>query len=76
MNIKYHIVIVSNKNISKTKMDKTFSDLHKLKLRNIEVYVLTSGIHPNFYKENQLHKLIINYDDFDRLINNLNIDRN
>ena len=69
-----HIVIISRENISKEKLDNHLQNIKNLKLENVEVYTLTSEIHPNVYGkpiEEVLNSIKIHEDEFKRLMDNL-----
>lgn len=68
-NLKYHIVIISDTNISKKRMKANLEGTSKL--RNVCVYSLSSNQHPNTYEEDKLKDIKINIDQFDKLINSL-----
>lgn len=71
-----HIVVISGKNISKEKLDHHLQNVKNLKLENIELYILTSGIHPNIYEktlEEVLNSIIIHDEEFTRLFDNLTL---
>ena len=47
-------------------------ELVKEKCTNVELYILSKGVHPNTYSLSQgevLEKIIIKYKEFDRLMN-------
>jgi len=73
-NLILHIVIISRENISKEKLDNHLLNIKNLKLENVEVYTLTSKIHPNVYEkpvEEVLNTIKIHEDEFKRLMDNL-----
>ncbi|BCZ46836.1 hypothetical protein psyc5s11_29030 [Clostridium gelidum] len=67
-----HLVIVSNKNISKRELDE---NIKKIKcISNIELYFLSNGEHPNSYKfkgTELIDKISIDKDEFGRLMDSL-----
>lgn len=70
--IKYHILLVSNLNINKDKIDDYISQVKKL--NNIDIYVLTSEAHPNTYNmtvEKLLAKIKIHDSEFIRFLKNV-----
>jgi hypothetical protein len=70
-NLKLHIVIISLKNSGKKILeDKIQIDK---KLKNIRLYILSDGVHPNEYKPTNeiLKKLDIKNDEFSRLLKNI-----
>lgn len=70
----YHIILISRENISKEKLDKHLQNIKNLKLENIEIYILTSGIHPNIYEkslEDVLNSIKIHKAEFKKLMDNL-----
>jgi hypothetical protein len=71
INAKYHIVIVSDKNISEKQMQSNFNELSTLTLGNVCVYILTSAVHPNTYDEAKLKNIKINFNEFHRLLENI-----
>ncbi len=69
-----HIVIISRENISKEKLDNHLQNVKNLKLENVELYTLTSEIHPNIYEkpiEDVLNSIKIHEEEFKRLMDNL-----
>ena len=69
-----HIVIISRENISKEKLDNHLQNIKNLKLENVELYTLTSKIHPNVYEkpiEEVLNSIKIHEDEFKRLMDNI-----
>jgi hypothetical protein len=69
-NLKLHIVIISLKNSGK-KILEDEKAINK-KLKNIRLYILSDGIHPNAYieKNEVLKKLEIKKDEFSMLLKN------
>ncbi len=70
--MKWRVVIVSDKNISKEKMENIIKNSKNL--NNLEVYVLTSKTHPNVYNmkiEDAMKKIEIREEEFIRLKQNL-----
>lgn len=73
-NLIFHIVVINRENISKEKIDNHLQNVKNLKLENVEVYTLTSEIHPNIYEkpiEEVLNSIKIHEDEFKRLMDNL-----
>ena len=73
--LKYHIIILSKAN-SGNNLDRDISKVRRdRKLKNIKIYVLSDGKHPNSYKlslNELLNKALkINEKEFDRLMRNL-----
>lgn len=68
-NIKYHVVIISDTNISREQLNENLEGTRSLK--NVCVYCLTSNEHPNTYKKNKSMNIKVNTKEFDKLINNL-----
>jgi hypothetical protein len=69
--LKYHVVVISKKNSGKHIED----DQEKVKkLKNVCLYVLSEGIHPNKYLSESeiMGKIIIHKDEFERLIDAIN----
>ncbi|KKN03357.1 hypothetical protein LCGC14_1108480 [marine sediment metagenome] len=70
----YHIVVISRENISREKLDNHLQNVKNLKLENVELYILTSEIHPNVYEkpiEEVLNSIKIHVKEFRRLMENL-----
>lgn len=70
--LKYHVVVVSEKNSG----SKIKSDHEKVmsKLKNVCLYVLSKGEHPNNYKfdvSELLQKIEINKGEFQRLVSHI-----
>lgn len=68
-NLKYHVVVVTKINSG----NRLLSDYERVKneLTNVQLYILSDGIHPNNYKysaNETINKIIIYRDEFDRLI--------
>jgi len=68
--LKYHVVIISNKNISETKFNRNIEETKTL--NHLKVYCLTSNQHPNTYDELKtvLDSIKINNDQFEALLEN------
>jgi hypothetical protein len=69
-----HIVVISRENISKDKLDNHLQNVKNLKLEHIELYTLTSEMHPNVYEkpiEEVLKSIKIHQNEFIRLMDNL-----
>jgi hypothetical protein len=71
-NLKYHVVVASEVNSGK----KILDDYEEVKEQctNVELYLLSKGIHPNHYglaQEDVLDKLEINLSEFDRLMGDI-----
>lgn len=67
--LKYHVVIVSKKNSGK-KLDEDYNRV-KAELRNVKVYILSRGVHPNKYGSDPnelLSNIKIEQEEFDRLM--------
>jgi hypothetical protein len=65
--LKYHVVIVTEKNSGKKlKEDRKRVD----ELKNVKLYVLSKGVHPNKYLEKSeiINKLVIQQEEFEQLI--------
>ncbi len=62
-NLKYILVIISQGNINKNKLEDLIRQIRLL--NNVEIYLLTNGDHLNTY--NEYPKWEINSDDFDKL---------
>ena len=69
--LKYHVVIISDKNISDTKFQRNIEETKNL--NNVKVYCLTSNQHPNTYADIKtvLDLIKINKIQFETLLNNL-----
>lgn len=69
--LKYHVVIISDKNISKTKFIKNIEETKYLS--NVKVYCLTSNQHPNTYNDIKtiLELIKINNQQFENLLESL-----
>lgn len=73
-NLIYHIIVITQENISKEKLNTHLQNVRNLKLENIEIYTLTSEIHPNVYNkslEEVLKEIKIHDDEFKRLLDNI-----
>jgi len=73
-NLIFHIVVISRENISKNLLDNHLQNVNNLKLENIELYTLTSEVHPNVYEkpiEEVLNSIKIHEEEFKRLMENL-----
>jgi len=70
-NLKYHVVIISDKNISETKFKRNIEET--IDLNNVKVYCLTSNQHPNTYDDIKtvLDLIEINNKQFETLLVNL-----
>ena len=70
----FHIVVISKENISKEKLGNHIQNVKNLKLENLELYTLTSEMHPNVYEkpiEEVLNSIKIHEDEFKRLMDNI-----
>jgi hypothetical protein len=70
--VGYHIVIISNKNITENKFNFNYSKANRIK--GIRVYALTGNIHPNEHgmnKKQKMKQIKINNDQFTKLLKNL-----
>ncbi len=73
-NLSYHIVIISDRNISEDQLKRNLEKINDAKLENIDVYILSSKIHPNHYGmtvDKVLDAMVINNTEFIRLLENL-----
>jgi hypothetical protein len=73
-NLIFHIICVSSQNITKKDYDEHVQNIQNLKLENVKFYTLTSHKHPNIYGksvEEILNSIIINDDEFIKLLDNL-----
>jgi hypothetical protein len=68
-NLKYHVVIVNDGNITKEQMKQNIEGTKGLD--NVCVYLLSAEQHPNTYEEEKLKNIKIKTDQFDKLMNNL-----
>ena len=69
-NLKYHVVVATEVNSGKKILEDY--ELVKEKCTNVELYILSKGVHPNSYTLSQgevLKKISINNTEFDRLMN-------
>jgi len=71
-NLHYHVVVATEVNSGK----KILEDYEKIKkqCKNVSLYILSSGIHPNNYEFSQneiLDKLVIKHIEFDRLMSHI-----
>lgn len=71
-NLKYHVVVATEVNSGK----KILEDYESVKkqCKNVELYILSKGIHPNNYDlspDEVLKKIIINNSEFDRLMHTI-----
>ena len=70
----FHIVLISKLNISKEKLKKHLDFIKNSKLMNIEVYILSSEVHPNAYGkyiEDVVNAINVQEEEFERLLINL-----
>lgn len=68
-NLKYHVVVATEVNSGK-KILEDYASVKK-QCKNVELYILSKGIHPNHYGLSQdeiLKKIEINNSEFDRLM--------
>jgi len=73
-NVKFNIVVISWKNISKNKLEENINEFEKHNFKNVNLMVLTNNIHPNEYWidiNDVIDQIDINTLAFDK-INNLN----
>jgi hypothetical protein len=73
-NLKYHVVVVSEKN-SGSKIESDHRNV-MTKLRHVCLYVLSKGEHPNNYKydgEELLERIEINNNEFQRLVSHIRL---
>ncbi|PVZ89428.1 hypothetical protein C9426_03940 [Serratia sp. S1B] len=72
-NLTYHILLLSKENSKKDILDQHYTQILN-KYKNIKLYILSEGIHPNEYvtKEEIMAKLQVNDTDFHRLLSALN----
>lgn len=68
-NLHYHVVVASEINSGK----KILEDYNIIQeqCKNVSLYILSTGVHPNNYEFSQseiLNKMIIRYKEFDRLM--------
>jgi hypothetical protein len=63
--IKYNIVLISNENISKKDRENNIENISKNE--NLNIYILTEGVHLNNISEETKSKLKIRDNDFDKL---------
>lgn len=71
----YNIVLISNQNINQTLLNKQIENSKRFNPK-VEVFVLTSGEHPNAYGisiENLMKKIVINKNDSKRLVKKLSM---
>jgi len=69
---RYHFVIISGENISEAKMRSVVDELKKYE-RDISYYILSHGMHPNEYVDDENYiwqKIKINNDEFRKMIEN------
>lgn len=69
-NLKYHVVVATEVNSGKKILEDY--ELVNEQCTNVELYILSKGIHPNSYSLSQdeiLKKISINNTEFDRLMN-------
>ena len=71
--LTYHVLVVSKKNSGK----KIVSDYIRVKkeLKNVRLYMLSEGVHPNNYKyplEETMNKIIIHDNEFKRFFSCIN----
>ncbi|WP_282773622.1 hypothetical protein [Phaeodactylibacter xiamenensis] len=64
-NLAIQVVVLSGKNIGQKKLDRIQLDIEPLE--NIELYILSNGMHLNFYREEERKDVIIEHTEFDRL---------
>jgi hypothetical protein len=62
----YQIVVLSKKNGNDDALQRNIELANKLE--NVSLYILTSGMHLNFYGPEEREKVIVKEDDFDKLI--------
>ena len=68
--LKYHVVVASEINSGK-KILKDY-EVIKRECKNVKLYLLSNGLHPNHYGLSQsqvLNKINIKHEEFDRLLN-------
>lgn len=65
-NLKYSVVLVSDMNMSSAVRGKLKSTV--IVRENIKLFVLTTDVHPNDYRLDQLDNIKINKDDFEDLV--------
>ena len=72
-NLTYNILLLSKENAKKGLLDEHYAQILN-KYRNIKLYILSEGIHPNEYvtKEEIMAKLQVNDAEFQRLLSTLN----
>lgn len=71
--LKYHVMIVTNKNSGKS-LEKDYIKV-KEQFRNIRLYILSEGLHPNNYKfslPETMSRIQINHREFDRFFSCIN----
>ena len=71
--LHYHVVVATEVNSGK----KILEDCKaiKEKCKNVSLYILSSGVHPNNYgfsQEETLHNIKIYHEEFDRLMDHIN----
>ena len=68
--LKYHVVIITDTNADAKKLRDDIKEVEE-KLKGVEVYILSNGLHPNNYfmnGETPNKEMEIRTDEFDRLI--------
>ena len=71
-NLKYHVVVATEVNSGKKIHDDYL--LIKEQCKNVNLYILSKGVHPNHYglsQDDVLSNILINHSEFDRLMNEL-----
>ena len=72
-NLKYHVVIVTQKNSVAKKLLEDYEQV-KTQCKNVGLYILSSGKHPNEYgldPKDLLKQVFIRTEDFDRLLSSI-----
>ena len=71
-NLKCHVVVITKEN-SGEEIDNDYERV-KRKLKNVCLYILSDGLHPNEYHlsiSEIMEKIHIHHDDFDRLLSHI-----